>query len=649
MPLTRPKSAQVNFDVTNISDPLIRLNSDETGSADKDAGIVIERGDDTNVAILYDESADTFAVVNTSETGTTSGNVTIASYADLKANDITVTDDLMVGDYIWHTVDNKSTYYGVDSDVRLTHDHNRGLILKQRQTTADTPAILTLQSTESSITVGERLGVIDFQTPDESSGTDAILVAAGIEAVAEGTFAADNNATKLSFKTAASETAVEKASLSSAGLFTATTIDATVLTGDLPAIDGSNLTGVASSYTHPNHSGDVVSSGDGALTIQTDAVDIAMLSASGTASSTTFLRGDNSWVTPTDTDTNTTYSSSDFSLSGLSGTTISSSDPTATSNPSAVGHLWLNSSSGESFVCTDATSNSNDWYNIGEGSGGVVGTYNVDFLVVAGGAGAGGCLSGGGGGGGYRSSYNSETSGGGASSETVKSVSPDTQYTVTVGGGGSGNTSSDGGDNGSNSIFSSITSIGGGGGGGDSASPAGDCKSGGSGGGAGQGGNSTNTGAAGTSGQGYRGGHTTTNQRSAGGGGASEVGENNQSGRGGHGGDGQTSTINGSTVRAGGGGGGGYHGAPGGDGGSGGGGGGATGGAGTGTSASSNTGGAGGGGSGGGGDGGNGGSGVVILRMATSDYSGTTSGSPTVTTSGSDTILLYNSSGTYTA
>jgi len=52
-----------------------------------------------------------------------------------------------------------------------------------------------------------------------------------------------------------------------------------------------------SAYTHPNHSGDVVSAADGAMTIQTDAVDIAMLSASGTAGSTTFLRGDNTWAT----------------------------------------------------------------------------------------------------------------------------------------------------------------------------------------------------------------------------------------------------------------------------------------------------------------------------------------------------------------
>jgi hypothetical protein len=61
--------------------------------------------------------------------------------------------------------------------------------------------------------------------------------------------------------------------------------------------DGSN------NYVHPNHSGDVVSSADGATTIQTGAVDIAMLSATGSASGTTFLRGDNSWVVPTDTDT----------------------------------------------------------------------------------------------------------------------------------------------------------------------------------------------------------------------------------------------------------------------------------------------------------------------------------------------------------
>jgi len=35
--------------------------------------------------------------------------------------------------------------------------------------------------------------------------------------------------------------------------------------------------------------------------------------------------------------------------------------------------------------------------------------------------------------------------------------------------------------------------------------------------------------------------------------------------------------------------------------------------------------------------------------MPTSRYSGTTTGSPTVTTNGTDTILTYTGSGTYTA
>jgi hypothetical protein len=51
-------------------------------------------------------------------------------------------------------------------------------------------------------------------------------------------------------------------------------------------------------------------------------------------------------------------------------------------------------------------------------------------------------------------------------------------------------------------------------------------------------------------------------------------------------------------------------------------------------------------------DGGSGGSGVVILRMADADYSGTTTGSPTIAQNqgaGSDeTILTFNASGSYT-
>ena len=43
-----------------------------------------------------------------------------------------------------------------------------------------------------------------------------------------------------------------------------------------------------------------------------------------------------------------------------------------------------------------------------------------------------------------------------------------------------------------------------------------------------------------------------------------------------------------------------------------------------------------------------GGSGVVILRMPTANYSGTTTGSPTVTTDGSDKVIVFNASGSIT-
>ena len=46
--------------------------------------------------------------------------------------------------------------------------------------------------------------------------------------------------------------------------------------------------------TNATHTGDVT--GATALTIAVDAVDIAMLSATGTADATTFLRGDNAWA-----------------------------------------------------------------------------------------------------------------------------------------------------------------------------------------------------------------------------------------------------------------------------------------------------------------------------------------------------------------
>ena len=271
--------------------------------------------------------------------------------------------------------------------------------------------------------------------------------------------------------------------------------------------------------------------------------------------------------------------------------------------------------------------------------------YSIDFLVVAGGGGGGQGGGGAGGAGGYRTS--------------TQTVNAGKAITVTVGNGGTGSTfGSNNNTSGSNSSISgtglsTITSAGGGKGGNDGENG----TAGGSGGGGGQtgtsggAGNTPNTSPV----QGFAGGNsivgTLDNRPCGGGGGAFEVGENSTTGLGGAGGDGVASSITGSSItRAGGGGGG--AGSLSTSAGAGGAGGGGAGGKGinSGTSGTVNTGGGGGGAGGsGGGNGGAGGKGVVILSMPDANYSGTTTGSPTVVTGVSGkTVLTFNGTGSYT-
>jgi hypothetical protein len=256
--------------------------------------------------------------------------------------------------------------------------------------------------------------------------------------------------------------------------------------------------------------------------------------------------------------------------------------------------------------------------------------YTAEYLAVAGGGGTayGGTGGGGGGAGGYVEGNVPFASG--------------TTYAVTVGAGGTGGT------NGSDSVLSFVTAKGGG-------FTTSNGQNGGSGGGGGNTNGATNfgvsiqtspsggtgygnSGAGKPSGGGYAGG---------GGGGAGSAGNpSTGSSTGGAGGSGRSSSITGSSVTyAGGGGGWGL--SSGASGGSGGGGNGDSGDpGGGGTDGSANT---------GGGGGGannfshNGGSGVVILKILTSNYTGITTGSPTVTTDGSYTVVKYTDSGSYTA
>lgn len=122
-------------------------------------------------------------------------------------------------------------YFGNDQEITLTHVADDGLILKHVGTGDGKEPSLSFHAGDNDIAADDVLGSIFFKAPDEGAGTDAILVAAGIEAVSEGDFSASSNATKLSFLTGASEAAAEKMSLSSAGNLTVSgTVQGTTIT-----------------------------------------------------------------------------------------------------------------------------------------------------------------------------------------------------------------------------------------------------------------------------------------------------------------------------------------------------------------------------------------------------------------------------------
>ena len=144
---------------------------------------------------------------------------------------------------------------------------------------------ITLQNVaDTAIVNNDILGQICFAAPNESSGTDSILVSASIFARSEGTFAADNNATELVFLTGATESAAPGATnydmtLSSAGNLTLAG-DLTISGDDLTMATNTSGAALIADGTNFNPvviSGDIAIGTDGAAAIQANSVDGTMI------------------------------------------------------------------------------------------------------------------------------------------------------------------------------------------------------------------------------------------------------------------------------------------------------------------------------------------------------------------------------------
>jgi len=194
-------------DEIDLTSTLIDINGNVTISGTTGAAAVTTS---TIVASGIIKTDDSTAATNTTDGSLqTDGGLSVAL-------------DAVIGDDIIMLSDAAVIAFGADSEITFKHVADVGLTITN--TIADTdnrPCVLQLKSEEDAVVANDTIASLEFAAGD-SGGTDGAVVAAGIHAIAEGTFASDANATKLIFTCGVSEAAVSSATakmtLTSAGL-----------------------------------------------------------------------------------------------------------------------------------------------------------------------------------------------------------------------------------------------------------------------------------------------------------------------------------------------------------------------------------------------------------------------------------------------
>lgn len=102
-----------------VEDSLFILNHGATGAASEDAGFLVERGSDSNVGLIWEETNNIWSFISTSEVAD-DGDVTIAAYTDIAAANASLTSVTTTGQAIIGTVNNASA--DPDKFVTLASD-----------------------------------------------------------------------------------------------------------------------------------------------------------------------------------------------------------------------------------------------------------------------------------------------------------------------------------------------------------------------------------------------------------------------------------------------------------------------------------------------------------------------------------------------
>jgi len=198
-------------------------------------------GDTSSAFMLWDQSEDDLVLSGTAQlsidTATDATNTTSGSFhtdggvgiakklyvgTDLDVAGTSNIEDTVVLGTLTVGVDDTShdvKFFGASAGAYMEWDESADqlrIMGASADATTSTGKLL-LATSNTVVNANDVIGKIDFQAPHEAGGTDAIEIAASIQAIAQGTFAADLNATDLIFYTGDSEAATEKFRFTSQG------------------------------------------------------------------------------------------------------------------------------------------------------------------------------------------------------------------------------------------------------------------------------------------------------------------------------------------------------------------------------------------------------------------------------------------------
>ena len=113
---------------------------------------------------------------------------------------ISVTGDVDASDDLILSSDSSKILFGANGDMQLIHNHNAGLILENNNTGDGNSFVLTLQSNEDTLTVGEQIARINFSTDPVAGGVSA-GTQASIRVEATDTYSATVSGSSMEFWT----------------------------------------------------------------------------------------------------------------------------------------------------------------------------------------------------------------------------------------------------------------------------------------------------------------------------------------------------------------------------------------------------------------------------------------------------------------